>query len=207
MSRPTVRLQILCVTLVLLPTLLQSGCVPNKKFSVQRWKQSKPKDRQWMADDFLRSFNTTGIHLDELKLMLGEPDYPLTSVIYYLDSEVTAPTTPLEIWSARPVMRVFLHEGVVTNVGLPDSAAGLRQPFDAVKWKTSPPSERLTMCTSLLNDVTLNGMPADEVETLLGRADEQEVNYDLGVRMVTPLTLTFIIDRNLNIICAQTIER
>ena len=207
MRRPIIRFRMLSFILVLVPALLYSGCVPNKKFAADRWRQSKPKDRQWMADDFLRSFNTTGMHLDDLRTTLGEPDYPLTSVIYYLDNDVPPPATPLEIWGARPVLRVILQEGVVADVSWPDNASGGRQPFDAAQWKTAPPTARLAMCTSLLNDVTLNGMPADEVETLLGRADEQEVNYDLGVRMVTPLTLTFIIDRNLNILCAQTIER
>jgi hypothetical protein len=206
-NRSGFRGNILFVTLLLFALLLPSGCLPNKKFSAERWRQAKAKDRQWMADNFLQTVYTTGMSLDELTTFLGTPDYPQSSVIYYLDSEVPPLSDPLEIWSQRPVLRIFLQEGVVTNTTRPESAAGGSQPFDATRWKTSPPSERLAMCNSLLRDVTVNGMAADEVELLLGRADEQEVSYDLGVRLVKAVTLTFIIDRDRKIICAQTIEQ
>jgi hypothetical protein len=192
---------------MLVALLLPSACVPNKKYSAERWKKAKAKDRQFMADNFLQTVNTTGLNLDELVTYLGEPDYPQNTVVYYLDSDVPPLTTPVEIWSQRPVLLIFLQDGVVTNTRHPEGAAGGRKPFDASLWRVAPSADRMAMCLSLLNDITLHGMSVDDVEALLGRPDEQEVNYDLGVRLVDTMTLTFIIDRDRNVVCAQTIER
>ena len=200
------RCKILFVTVLSVVFILPSACVPNKKYSTERWKKAKANDRRFMADDFLQTITTTGMSLDELLTYLGEPDYPQSTVVYYLDSDVPPLTTPIEIFSQRPVLLIFLQDGVVTSTRHPESAAGGRKPFDASLWKVAPSSDRMAMCLSLLNDVTLVGMSVDDVEALLGTPDEQEINYDLGVRMIDAVTLTFIVDRNRNIICAQTIE-
>ena len=206
MIRPRPRGKAVYAILTLFALLLPSACVPNKKYSVERWKKGKERDRQFMADNFLQTVNTTGMSLDELVTYLGEPDYPQNTVVYYLDSDVPPLTTPPEIWSQRPVLLIFLQDGVVTNTRHPEGAAGGRKPFDASLWRVAPSADRMAMCLSLLNDITLQGMSIDDVESLLGRPDEQEVNYNLGVRMIDYVTLSFILDRDRNVVCAQTIE-
>ncbi len=46
-----------------------------RKFSPEGWVRTKPEDRHFMVDSLLDSVQLTGMTSDELRQLLGEPDY------------------------------------------------------------------------------------------------------------------------------------
>jgi hypothetical protein len=194
----------LAVFFIVFSALVFCGCEPNRKFSVESWKQASPKERYWMADDFLQSVETKGMTIDELKSLLGEPDYAQKTLVYYLDDKVSPLTQAHDLSSYyRPVLLVFFTKGVVTYTRCQTGDTNAEKPFEAAQWQTATPAQRSQMCGNMLD---LKGMTEAEVIEILGEADETEANYYLGYRGLDTQTLTFILNRDGKTICAENIE-
>jgi hypothetical protein len=193
----------LVVFFILLSLLLYCGCRPNEKFSADRWKEGTTRERYWMADDFLKTIQTEGMTLDDLKSLLGEPDYSHSHLVYYLNENVSPLTQGQSIYLNRPVLLISLTGDRVTYARTLAPTETRGKAFDARQWKTAPYSERLRMHNSM---PVLQEMTVDEVIEVLGKADEKEVNYNLGLRNIDVVTLTFILNREGKTICAEKIE-
>lgn len=194
----------LAVFFIVFSSLFYCSCEPNRKFSVESWKQASPKDRFWMADDFLQSVQTKGMTLDELKSLLGEPDYSQSTLVYYLNDTVSPLSQAHELLSDnRPVSLIFFTKGVVTYTRCQTGDTNAAKPFEAAQWQTATPAQRSQMCGNMPD---LKGMVEAEVIEILGKADETEVNYYLGYRGLDTQTLTFILNRDGKTGCAENIE-
>jgi hypothetical protein len=203
MTRSPAHFKSLAVFFTFLSMLCYCGCEPNRTFSVEAWKQATPEDRFWMADDFLRSVRTEGMTLDELKPLLGEPDYSQNTLVYHLSGTIPPLVQAHEILSYhRPVLFVFFTKGVVTYSRCQNGDINATKPFDAAQWQNATPSQRSQMCGNLPD---LKGMAQTEVTAMLGAADEKEVNYYLGYRGIDTQTLTFILNRDGKIILSENI--
>jgi hypothetical protein len=194
----------LAVFCVFLSTLFYCGCEPNRKFSVESWKKAAPEERYYMADDFLRSVQTEGLTLDELKSFLGEPDYSQSTLVYYLNDTISPLSQAHDLFNFnRPVLFIPFNKGVVTSTRCQTGDTNAAKPFEAAQWQTARPTQRSQMCGNMPD---LKGMTEAEVIAMLGKADETEVNYYLGYRGLDTQTLTFILNREGKTICAENIE-
>ncbi len=80
-----------------------------REFSSEGWARTKPEDRHFMVDSLLDNVQLTGMTSDELRQLLGKPDYVDTPELmeYVIDMPFDAAT-----------LDFTLENGVVAKVGV-----------------------------------------------------------------------------------------
>ncbi len=171
-----------------------------------------------MAKDFLNKHDGKGMTVAQLKEILGPPDYEHDSWMYNLSLSGAPPPGPQTgaVFLEHPQLCVYFKEGVVEKPAVchglvgPDEEMKDELQFDPHLWKVSKPPDRLKMVGSLINSNTLTGRNKDEVRQKLGGPDDQserhEIEYDLGIRMIDSVTLTFVLDAEGKVTDGQIIE-
>ncbi len=204
---------------ILIATTLVSisvGCALIKAtqgFSPSRWKAASKDDRRGMAPKFLKTYDTKGLNVEQLKELLGEADYERDVWIYNLSTKGQPPRGPhtSDVFLDFPQLYVHFREGRVEHVAVTDRLE-LRDEvkFEPELWKSSSPPNRLKMTASLIGSKVLERLLKAEVKQLLGAPDaeseEHQIEYDLGLRMVDTVTLTFTLDQDRRITRAEIIE-
>jgi hypothetical protein len=186
----------------------------NQQFTTLKWKQADGySEREQMAENFLKKQDTRGMTLDQLKELLGEPDYGLYVWMYNLG--VNGPPPPerqgTQVYYQHPQLYVYFEGLRVRDVRVL-LVDGLKEDlkFDSDAWKSSRPTDRLRMAQNLISSETLKSHDKDEVRQTLGDPDEerkyQQVEYALGYRMIDLVTLTFDFDADGKISDARIIE-
>ena len=173
---------------------------PEKPFSVDEWKNAAPEERRLMATDFLRRHNVVGLPESELTRLLGEPNAEQDSWEYNLTENGPPPggPQPSQVFLKHPQLYVFFRKGRVHSVSttykleLRDEVV-----FDPRFWAPQT-SARLGMTYDLINRRILLSLDKPQVRQLLGppdqKADARRLDYDLGTRVVEPVTLSFTLD-------------
>ena len=197
---------------------LTCGSSGGEEFSVSKWKAATKDQRRRMAEDFLKKYNSTGMSLEQVKELLGEPDYEHDSWRYNLSPNGPPPSGAQTeaVFLQHPQLCIHFKEGIVNEV---DTCHGLGEEddkrkntaeFNADLWKKSRPQERLNMLASLLNSGILKGRGKEKVKQVLGNPDAQDeeriIEYDLGFRMLDMVTLTFTLGEGGKVLDAKIIE-
>jgi len=166
-----------------------------------------------MAKDFLKKYNTKGMALAQIKELLGEHDYENDSWTYHLSVKGAPPSGPqnMQVFSEHPQLHVHFREGKVESFSMTQGVQPNKEvSFDSELWKASTAQERLRMAASLIGSGILKGRNKEAAQQLLGPPDGQsekrEVEYDLGIRMIDVVTLTFTINNDGAVSDAQIIE-
>lgn len=179
-----------------------NGASSDQSFSVAEWQKAAPKQRRLMAEDFLRQHNVVGMGEAELTQLLGEPNSERDSWEYNLTENGPPPSgpQPSQVFLKHPQLYVFFRKGRVHSVSttykleLRDEVV-----FDPRFWAPQT-SARLGMTYDLINRRILLSLDKQQVEKLLGppdqKADVRRLDYDLGMHMVDPVTLSFTLDEN-----------
>jgi hypothetical protein len=187
-------------------------------FDATKWKSATKDERRRMADDFLKKHNTIGMTVAQLKEILGPLDYEHDSWMYNLSLNGAPPAGPQtgSVFLKHPQLCVHFKEGVVDGVTVCNGLGeGYNQMKDDIQfhsdlWKASNPPDRLKMVESLINSNPLKGRSKEEVRQRLGDPDGQskshEIEYDLGIRMIDTVTLTFVLGDDGKVTDAQKIE-
>ena len=189
------------------------GLLANRTFSVSRWKTASKDERRLMADDFVRKVDTMGMTVDELKRLLGNPDFEQDFWSYNLSVEGAAPAGPqnIDVFLDHPQLYVQFREGRVETLSVTDGLdLSTDLTFSAPVWRQSKPADRLRMTASLMSDEVLKGLSKQEVEQMMGvpdsKSESHEVEYDLGYRMIDLVTLTFTLDAAGEVVSAKVVE-
>jgi hypothetical protein len=190
----------------------------SEPFDSTKWKSATEDERRRMADDFLKKYNTIGMTVAQLKEILGPPDYEHDSWMYNLSTSGAPPPGPQTqtVFVKHPRLCVHFKEGAVekltvcNGLAVHDEEVKDDMQFDPNLWKVSSPADRLKMVESLISSDTLTGRNKGEVKQRLGEPDDQserhEIEYDLGIRMIDTVTLTFVLDAEGKVTHAQKIE-
>jgi hypothetical protein len=202
-------------TAVILATALV-GCgllSASQSFEVLAWKSGSKDERRHMAPDFLKRYQTKGMSVSELKVMLGDPDREYDIRSYDLSASGPPPrgTQNVTVFRKHPQLYVHFKEGRVDRL---DFTFGLPLPrgpkFESQLWKVSKPSDRLKMCADLIDSKVLEGVNEHQLTQLLGppngKGEKHEIEYDLGFRGIDMVTLTFTLDDNGRVSQAEILE-
>jgi hypothetical protein len=184
-----------------------------QSFSVASWKKGSKDERRRMAKSFLNKHTTKGMTLDQLKELLGEPDFENDIWSFNLSANSAPPRGPhpINVFLEYPQLYVHFKEGKVCEVSvtyqleLPDDLS-----FDPTRWKSSEPKERLKMAASLIASGLLKGLTKTDARGLLASPDSESENrvisYDLGFRRVDMVTLDFTLDKDGRVLEARIHE-
>ncbi|MEX2285122.1 MAG: hypothetical protein WEE89_21730 [Gemmatimonadota bacterium] len=200
---PVVTRNRLARTAVVLLAIGTTGCRKSsfeQDFSVAEWRTAKPRERARMATDFLRTHDVIGMSEAELKQLLGEPTNESDSWTYDLSENGPPPAgpQPSQVFMKHPQLYVFFKQGRV-SIASPTYMLELRDDvvFDPRFWAPRTPA-RLAMVYDLLNRRLLISLDKPQVLRLLGPPDQKTeartLSYDLGMRMLDGVTLTFTMD-------------
>jgi hypothetical protein len=191
---------------------------PFTPFDSAKWKSSDEDERRRMADDFLKKYNTIGMTVEQLKELLGPPDDEHDSWMYNLSLNGAPPDGPQteDVFLKHPQLCVRFKGGVADGLGVCHGLAELDyQMKDDVQfhpdlWKASNPADRLKMVKSLISSSLVRGWNKEEVRERLGapdgQSDRHEIEYELGVRMIDTVTLTFVLSDDGKVTNAQKVE-
>ena len=153
-----------------------------------------------MAPYFLRQHIVAGLPESELTRLLGEPNTEHDSWEYNLTENGPPPggPQPSQVFLKHPQLYVFFRKGRVHSVSttykleLRDEVV-----FDPRFWAPQT-SARLGMTYDLINRRLLLSIEKQQVQQLLGPPDQKSavrrLDYDLGTRVVEPVTLSFTMD-------------
>lgn len=207
------------VSFIVIFSLLSSCLSSNEEaFTISKWKSASKDQRRGMADDFLKKYDTKGMTLDQLKEILGPPDYEHDSWMYNLSLNGPPPPGPQPgaVFLKHPQLCIHFKEGVVEKItvchGLSETDGQMKaeKQFDPRLWRISHPPERLKLVEDLINSSMLIGHNKAEVSRRLGepdaKSDSHEIEYDLGVRMIDMVTLTFVLGDDGKVTDAEKIE-
>lgn len=180
-----------------------------QSFTVSRWKTASKDERRWMAESFLSKYRTKGMTLDQLKELLGNPDYETDIWTYHLSTNGAPPPGPhpIKLFLQYPQLYAHFKEGkvdelsVTYQLNLPDDLS-----FDAGRWKSNEPSVRLNMAASLIASGMMIGLRKLDAREILGAPDSESkkrvVSYDLGLR-IDVTTLDFTLDEDGRVLEAE----
>lgn len=156
-----------------------------------------------MANDFLEKYDTRGMTLDELRALLGEPDFGPHAWMYNLSLDGPPPPGRQEtsVYYRHPQLYVYFEGLRVHDVRVilaDDLREGLT--FDSEVWKTSDAPVRRKMSASLIRSGILKSSNKYDVRRILGNPDkereEEQFEYSLGYRIIDLVTLSFTFDAN-----------
>lgn len=208
-------LKLIRCTLALIAIFLGtcSGGSHQTQFMVGGWKAAPPAERRKMAEDFLKKYDTKGFTVEEIKDLLGEPDYVDDWWSYDISIRGSgSPETGPDSKAFEDLeLRVFFREGIVSDVGL-NHPLGLDEDtrFDAAQWKASKPAQRMKMTANLMNNRILENQTKQATQQILGDADRKpnnvEMGYDLGPRILDNLYLVFVLGSDRKILAAKIVE-
>ena len=166
-----------------------------------------------MAEDFLKKYQTRGMSVDQIKELLGEPDFGSESWRYNLNLDGSA-TSQQQVDRTNIPNQYFwivfqgLHVEQLGITNRQDMKDGLE--FDSILWKAGQARERVKMVASLVESGIMKGRSKGEVREILGKPDaeseKREIEYNLGVRMIDYETLTFTLDDEGKVSEARIIE-
>lgn len=193
--------------------LASCGTSPQTAFDASQWRMAAPGERRVMAKEFLKEYRTRDLLVDEIKVLLGDPDYEDDNWCYGIGASESDSS---EISSTSRVPRdlelcVSFRNGTVGDVGttyttkLADDAK-----FDSTQWKDSKPSGRIKMARNLIESELLLNKTKDEARQILGEAerksDKFEIGYDLGLRVIDHVYLVFVVGPDRKILDAKIEE-
>jgi hypothetical protein len=195
--------------------LLLASCGTSSQtgFDASQWRMAPPGERRVMAKEFLKEYRTKALLVDDVKALLGDPDYEDDNWCYGIGA---SDSDSSEISSTRRVPRdlelcVSFKNGTVGDVGttytikLTDDAK-----FNSTQWKASKPSGRIKMARNLIESELLLNKTKDEVRQILGEAerksDKFEIGYDLGLRVIDHVYLVFVVGPDRKILDAKIEE-
>jgi hypothetical protein len=161
-----------------------------------------------MAQDLLKKNEVRGLSLNELKELLGEPDYEDDNWCYGIagDDGTLANRVPLDL-----EVCVSFKEGLASDVGTTYSVKlSEDRVFDPTRWRLSKPSDKRAMTRSLIDSEILINKSKKEVQELLGepgrKSSNLKIGYDLGARFIDHTYLVFVVDSDRKIIDAKIEE-
>jgi hypothetical protein len=203
------------LTIALLVVGYSSGCatVSSREFSVSNWKSATTKERRLMADDFLKKYETKEMTVTQIKELLGEPDFGSDVWRYDLNLDGSPIIGPQGNKSDLPnqyfwVMFRGLYVDELSVTNRQDLKDGLE--FDSSLWKASKPQSKVKMVASLMSGEILKGRSKGEVRQILGdpnkESDKREIEYNLGLRIIDYVTLTFTLDAEKKVSEAKIFE-
>jgi hypothetical protein len=175
----------------------------NQSFNVSRWKTSSKDERRLMAKDFLNKYTMKGRTVDQIKELLGDPDYETDIWSFSLSDKGAPPPGPhtVKVFLEYPQLYVHFKEGKVDELSVTDQlklADDLR--FDPTFWKSSEPPVRLKMAGSLIASGLLKGLTKRDAMGLLGapesESEDRVISYNLGIRRLDLVTLDFRLDKD-----------
>lgn len=183
-------------------------------FETQQWKVAAPSQRREMAKDFLKRYRTNDLLVDEIKVLLGEPDYEDDNYCYSIG---TSGSDSSNASSAQRIPRdlelcVSFRGGFSVDVGTTYTTKLTEDAqFNSSKWKASNPSEKIRMVRNLLASGLLLKKSKPEVIEILGEAehksDNVEIGYDLGPRVIDHVYLIFVVGPDRKILNAEINEK
>jgi hypothetical protein len=216
MMKPSLLIKVSLIAMVpLLATCWMYAQSSQAEFSVSAWKAARPPERRKMADDFLKKYDAKSLTVKKIQELLGKPDYEYAVWAYRInttDPKLISTSSDSEIFQDLELL-VSFQQGVVSAVGL-NHPLELEEDkrFDSVQWKASKPAERMRMAASLMNSGILRNKTKQEVQSILGDADEKsndnniEIGYDLGLRMIDHMYLVFVVSPDRKILDAKIVE-
>jgi hypothetical protein len=184
-----------------------------QSFAVSRWKTASKDERRRMAKSFLSQYTTKGMTLDQLKELLGDPDFETDIWTYHLSTNGAPPPGPqsINLFLQYPQLYAHFKEdkvdelSVTYQLNLSDDLS-----FDAGRWKSNEPNVRLKMAANLIASRIMIGLRKPDAKLILGTPDSESkkrvVSYDLGLRMVDMVTLDFTLDEGGRVLEARIHE-
>lgn len=157
-------ISIAAVVLLVCMTVLSLCLRDGVEFSKEAWVNATPQLRDRLMEGLAGNRVLVGLSEFEVEAMLGEPDgASFGSAIYYF--------RPGE--RSRPcIIFDFTREGIVQSSRLSSMGGTVSEDkFDAEKWRTGKPADRLRMVLDLLATQSLVGMRSDDLYQFLGAPD------------------------------------
>src|ERR1043165_2073708 len=159
--------------ILLLLGLYLSGCATssNREFSLSTWKSATPRARRQMADNFLKKYETKGLTVDQVKELLGEPDFGPDVWRYDLNADGSPVSQPRDnvVETANQYLWVQF-QGLGVEEGRVTNSAEVRDgvEFDSDLGKAVKSGERVRRVGSLIQNGILQTRRKDEVRQILG---------------------------------------